>query len=200
MTRLPLGQAETCEVLLKHYDVPHDAAMRAPGPIVAARIQPHDDGTFDLDPEGGRIAIVMPTDLEDSDRGSEPLDLLAFFPSDPTHWWLRHGVARWLGAWEVDRRTLHFGGPNLCPPPNVENSGFTVEPLALWRNPLTWLQAGCVGAVPLCEQALSDLIGLEVAIVPEDLNHANQIDAFLRGPSQPMPKIALRSVEQGIQL
>ena len=90
---------------------------------------------FDL-AEDGRAAFVIPvanalppfSDWPDSP--SPVFDALAFFPDKPDHWFLRIGHA------------LVLGGVNL----RVARSPYAIDPLRVFRTPLSWLQAGCDGA------------------------------------------------------
>ena len=51
-----------------------------------ARIETKDDGTYVVDPHG-KLAALVPV----RDRYGELVDLVAWFPDNPSAWWLRYG-------------------------------------------------------------------------------------------------------------
>jgi len=88
------------------------------------------DAFFDF-AEDGELAWIVPVGEPYPIAWEWLDDIVAFFPSDPSHWWLRRGSAEILG---LDQ---------------VEMARWLGEPLILRRTPLDWLRAGMKGAVIL---------------------------------------------------
>jgi hypothetical protein len=138
----------------------------------------------------GRKLLVIACDLAVDENGTpEIVDLLAFDPREPSRWWLRRGVAHWLAGWEVDRRTA--AGNWTITPPITADGRATFDALPIWRNPLSWLQNGCIGAVPLTAEALEDLRQIDPPVICEDFAHAEEIERALLtfNPSMPLLKL-----------
>ncbi|HLN23351.1 MAG TPA: hypothetical protein VK558_05135 [Patescibacteria group bacterium] len=145
---------------------------------------------FDFDPDGKKT-LILATDTIMTDGGAEPVDLIAFDPAKPDTWWLRLGVADMAGTYQVDRRiAAGLGGAPFCAPVTMDG-GYTDEPLHLYRNPLTWLQAGCIGSVMLTPAAADDLRRIGTSIICEGLALAEQVEGLMRLPSWPSPTIAV---------
>ncbi len=90
------------------------------------RIQTYGDGSFDW-AEDGQPALHLPV----PGVVGRMEDVVAWFPSDPSRWWLRLRIGVILGLEEVERcDDLH-------------------EPLHLFWTPSDWLSAGKRGAVIL---------------------------------------------------
>ena len=148
---------------------------------VHARITVSKD-TFEFDEEGSG-AFVLPVRLKstvtpeaaapiEAIRDGAVIDLVAFHPSYPTRWALRTAAAEWLGAIE----------PQYLDP----------EPLAVWRTPLGWLQAGCRGLVLLSKERESRYRVLSSlgAIIAEDQRHAVELRQELGRP-WPVPRVLM---------
>ena len=114
---------------------------------------------FDIVEDGEEVAVVE-TLAED---GVTVVDLVAWPIDDPTRFATAIGAAAVLGENVASNPVTYFAG----------------APLRLFRSPLTWLQAGCDGAVIL-DQARGARWLLELPssrIAAEDDEHADQLMA-----------------------
>ena len=93
----------------------------------AARIVPSDDGTYEPDPAGEYAAI-----LGVHDRDGELVNLCAWFPDKPGHWWLRY------------RDECFFLGARA-----LEIAAYFGDPIELHGTPQDWALAGGQGACVL---------------------------------------------------
>ena len=124
-----------------------------------ARIQP--EGKFYQADDNGIMAVIIPI-IE----GEVVADLLAFQPSRPDRWWLRLGVAAYLGGDALGDAVMD-------------------EPVRVFRTPLAWLRAGAPadGLVVLDH----DIASRELAyhhVVAEDLAHGLELDRLLTIPAR----------------
>jgi hypothetical protein len=107
-------------------------------------------------------------------RYGEIVDLVAFRLSEPSKWYLRTGAAEWLGC--------------------ITPQSFMPDPVNVWRSPLSWLQNGSTGIVPLARDhhsRWSVLAGLG-SIIAEDVRHGDDLRRVLERPF-PIPKIYVRA-------
>lgn len=130
--------------------------------------------TYVPDPDDGGAAYVLPVRVNDpvTAEAIDPwgavcsadiVDLLAFHPAHPARWALRTGYAEWLGA----------------VPPQYLKPG----PVPVWRSPLNWLRAGCIGIVPLSREPAAIyrlLLGLWEIAVEDEEHEAELGDVFKR--------------------
>jgi hypothetical protein len=135
-------------------------------------------GFYQPDPEGG-AAYLLPVRVESpvTPEAIDPaaavssgaiVDLLAFHPRHPGSWALRTGNAEWLGAVE----------PQYLLPGRVP----------VWRSPLNWLRAGCIGIVPLSREPgviYRLLSGFWEIAVEDDEHEAELVNAFERARRLP---------------
>jgi len=93
---------------------------------------------------------------------AEPLliDLLTFDPAQPDRWTLHRGDAVMLGE-AVLREAQHFA-----------------EPLPIYGNPLNWLRAGGIGAMPIDMPAFAQAVLWTPALelIVRDLQHGLGIE------------------------
>lgn len=174
---------------LRRLGIDLTATVRSPGGGLLVANAEVSGETWQPMPDGRKL-LVLACDLAADENGtSEIVDLLAFDPREPSRWWLRRGVAHWINGWEVDRRTS--AGSWTIVPPITADVRATFEALPVWRNPLSWLRAGCVGAVPLTAEALEDLRYIDSPVICEDFDHAEEIERALMtfSPSMPVLKI-----------
>jgi hypothetical protein len=144
--------------------------------VGVTRIRPDCSGTFyDPDPHGAAYCISPvrvddPITPESKCHAVAPLigdivDLVAWHEEAPQRWLLRTGAGEWLGAIE----------PQYMRPSRVR----------IWRSPLSWLKAGCVGLVPLgperhvIRRILADCI---TGTDAEDERHRAELQAILDHP------------------
>ena len=124
-----------------------------------ARIQPDGD-LYQLDGDGLEVTILPCFD------GGKTADLLAFTSNEPGRWWLRLGLAAYLGG---------------------DALGDTVmdEPVRVFKTPLAWLWAGAPadGLVVLDHDTARRELAL-CCIVAEDLAHGLELDRLLTIPAQ----------------
>lgn len=95
--------------------------------LTSVRIVTKDDGTYSVDPHG-RLAALIPV----RDRRGEIVDAVAFFPDEPSQWWLRFGD-----------ETPILGAQALA------YAAWERQPLTLWETPLQWLLHHRSGSVVL---------------------------------------------------
>ncbi len=115
---------------------------------------------FDFSDEGVLSAVIEVLDED----GETTVDLLAWAVNQPAAFASALGCARGLGPWQARNRATYFNG----------------RPLQLWRTPLSWLKAGCSGAVVVEPQsAISWLASAPGLIAGEDLAHAREIAHLL---------------------
>jgi hypothetical protein len=142
-----------------------------------------DCDVYQPDPDGA-LAFITPVLVQNavSPESTWPeayvrfgslIDNLAWDPQTPRRWLLRAGLADWLGCC----------APQYCDP----------EPVPIWRSPLGWFRANCVGVVPLTRDpaaAYRLLMGFS-AIVAEDDDHLVELEQILARP-WPAPRIIVR--------
>ena len=136
-------------------------------------------GIFEFDESGGD-AFVVPVRIENpiTPEAFDPatavsngaiVDLVAFHPLHPDRWVLRRDAAEWLGA--------------------VEPQHLDPEPVTIWRSPMSWLQAGCLGLVLLGDQnSRYGILSLLHSIIAEDGQHAAELRRELARP-WPVPQV-----------
>ena len=132
--------------------------------------------------EDGELAFVTPVRVDPDDapidrlyhpspdaitRGGEIVDMVAWNPVHPDRWALRIGAATSLGH------------ADSC----------SERPAPVRRSPLSWLQGGALGIVPLTRDHLDvQIILLSLySIQAEDAAHGREIRAILRRPSSIPP-------------
>lgn len=139
------------------------AALAAAGGFGVARVLVERD-RFDLaDGRDADPAIILPVSDLPNDLPLDGLyDLVAFLPARPDRFYLRRGDAIWLNPFSVEK-ALSMGLPAL-----------------LRRTPLSWLEHGADGAVPLdwarAAPALLDFASIE----GEDEAHVREISVRLQ--------------------
>jgi len=164
------------DTLTNLYNAPSNARFRVPGGALGITRVETSNGLFQPS-EGGWGAIIMATAIV---TGGGYEDLLAFRPAAPDRWWLRNGVAKWLGEWELGRRLVT--APIHIDPPALMPSHRTDEPLHIFSNPLEWLRAGCDGCVPLTPEAYADLIYVQTPLTFADIGHHERAQNLMRWP------------------
>ena len=164
------------DTLINRYATPSNARFRVPGGALGITRIETSDGLYQPS-ESGWGAIIMATAIV---TGGGYEDLLAFRPATPDRWWLRRGVARWLGEWELGRRM--FTAPVHIEPPALMPSHRTDEPLHIFSNPLEWLRAGCDGCVPLTPEAYGDLIYVQTPLTFDGVSHLERAQSLMRCP------------------
>lgn len=178
---------------LHRLGISSDMAARSPSGGIQIGMIETGARYFNFAPAGaGRKAVIMVCDLVAAESGADITDLLAFNPRKPSSWWLRLDMTDWLGGWEIDRRSVSGLGGALYLAPTGEPCSYTEEPIPIWRNPLSWLAAGCVGAVPLTATAKQDIRFLDCPVIAEDIAHGEEIQEALRQPYRPIPPILIR--------
>ena len=133
----------------------------------SARIQA--DGDLYRPDDDGLEAVILPVF-----DGGETIDLLAL-TTDPVRWWLRLGLAAYLGGDSLPDAVMD-------------------EPVRVFRSPLAWLQAGTPpdGLVVLdWDTARRELVDHHVAA--EDLAHGLELDHLLTIPAQ-RPQIYVQRI------
>ena len=129
------------------------------GPIAVGRIAVA-GGTFTF-AEDAQQAFVHP--VWESD-GISITDLIAWFPADPSRWFLRLGTGIWLGS--------------NC----VTVSHVLETPLPIRKTPLAWLAHRGHGATPLNKSAARYDV-LDIELVVADVEHGNKLEAWLTVPA-----------------
>jgi hypothetical protein len=124
------------------------------------------DGTFEFT-NSGPPTVVIGVHGPDLDL----VDLVAWRPSNPARWRLRLGFADFLGEVHADYAALLYG------------------PLRLFNSPLSWLRAGCDGAVLLDAKFGLSTLRDASAVFGDDREHIQAIDRLLRQPILPMPRL-----------
>ena len=132
-----------------------------------ADIKPTRSDRFEF-AEGGRPAIILPCyDCIPGQLGANPerhveelRDLVAIDPDRPDKFWRRLGEAVILG--------------NAF----LEIAGQEIEPVPVFRNPLTWLRTGGTGIVVLDWDYARDLL-LDHVLIAEDLALGDRLAAAL---------------------
>ena len=166
------------EHLRNEADTRADAALQRHG--VPASVTPlcglnfiEQHGRFYEPVTGGRPAIIVPV-LD----GGELADLLAFDPRRSGQWFVRLGSVPLLGA---DALADQLVGQRLH----------------VYRTPLSWLQHGCDGIVPLdFNRAAIDLVTAQYGIVAEDDAHVGELQrAMIEAAQWRLPDIFLRQGE-----
>ena len=183
--------ADTGEVhrrFLEKVGVKSTAVFRLPGADFGiGKISTSDIGLWEQ-AEDGRPALILITNICEGEDGPGVVeDLLAFNPKEPGCWWLRRGLATFLGGYEIERRVI-----GLClgyKPSAYSQWGYTEKPLRIFRNPLGWLKAGCLGVVVLDWSAARGILAMVPAIQGEDDHHAAEIRSRLREPTPRLPRV-----------
>ena len=132
-----------------------------------SRVRTYQDGSYEP-AEDGVGAIIIAVIEHD-----ELSDLLAFCTTDPSRWWLRLGLAVYLGEEHADYAALLH------------------EPLRLFNSPLSWLRAGCDGAVVLDWRFGPSSLFEVSEIVTEDLQHGEQVEQRLRELDPAFPRVTI---------
>jgi hypothetical protein len=163
----------------------HHSAAAAIG---VKRIQIH-EGLYEP-AEDGFEAVVIATNIL---KGGQIEDLIAFRPSEPDKWWLRLGIARWLGEWDLGTR-LVTRSASIEQPILARQTTWTDEPLHIYRNPLEWLRASCDGAVPLCREACGDLVNVQAALTFDSHHHRGVVEEMIQQPiSKPQMLVRMQT-------
>lgn len=152
------------------------ARLRA-GNVGIAEIETTRDGLYQPAPSGRRAFIQpvytsKPVDVPILHPNDPvPLDLIAWLPDQPTHWWLRRGVGVFLGEYAVSI-AADLG-----------------EPLQICRSPLAWLRAGGAGTVVIGDwvEARFRLHGLK--LLAEDPSHGWELQRGFRLAVPDLPEI-----------
>ena len=132
--------------------------------VGAAKVRPNGN-TYEPAPDGIPAWVIPCMDA------GETCDLIAL-TTDPVRWWLRLGLAAYVGGDALSDAVLD-------------------EPVRVFRTPLAWLRAGAPadGLVVLDH----DIARRELAyhsIVAEDLAHGLELDRLLTTPAQ-CPRISV---------
>ena len=140
---------------LKARGVDYDAVLNIVGPICRASVVFSDDGLFRYESLGetGFLQVVVDEDDE------TPLDVLAWSPYEPDRFGTQLGQAGLLGSGNI-----------------LNPASFCAGPCRLWWDALTWLQAGCQGAVVLdAKLARPVLARAPGPLAAEDADHARDL-------------------------
>ncbi len=136
----------------------------APG---VGSIRPLQDGSFEFAGNGRSVAVLPVYDSETpawaplEHRFEGLLDLLAFDPTQPDRWWLRHGQALLLGS-------IYVG--------LVLEAGCA---LPVYSNPMSWLRANAEGVVILDWNAAPALLLDAGEFLAENLELGNRLEVAL---------------------
>jgi hypothetical protein len=126
---------------------------------------------FDFDDEGSPAAII---EVFDED-GETTVDLMAWPLDKPDQFACALGRADGLGLWQVRNPATYFAG----------------RPLQVWRTPLAWLQASCLGAVVFdASSARSWLSAAPGLIAGEDIAHTRGLARLLHPFVEPIRILA----------
>lgn len=146
------------------YGIPNSAWDHVPYTFGVVRV-----GTFSgrlYEPaEDGIEMFVMATNLLAAD---EIEDLIAVRLSAPDLYFLRLGMSKFLGGFEISRRLI-CPLPGIVPPTSRADDGPTHDPLQIYLDPLAFLRAGATGAVALDGDAVNELLrlGCPVQVMPQ---------------------------------
>ena len=171
---------ERGRTLLRHSGVLGPAnSWRGPKIVAVAKAVPELRGTFTLDPAGDEMLILAnwdrPQPLDDGIGTYEPdpcLDMIAINPDTPDTFWT-------MVEWPV------LGGIWM------ERASQRDEPIRIYRNPLTWLQAGGHGACVLDWKAPPTLLLASCGrILAEDQVTAARLSALTRKSWAPAIRVA----------
>lgn len=131
--------------------------------------------------EGGPAQVILPVTMgwraDGEDESVNPMicDLVSFDPAQPSRWRLRrneYGMA--LGG-----DLLARCGPTSWQEPEIK----------LYASPLSWLLAGCNGAVLLNgKECRSQLLGIP-RVICETVDLAETVDAMLKSGDHAWPSI-----------
>lgn len=155
---------------LRREGVPEMVKWMWPGPLAVTRIETGGD-LFWPDPDG-RPAIIQPV-WRAGPFESDPFDLVAWRPSDPTKWWTRRYMGFPLGLDQLDI---------------AEIMG---TPLMLRRSPLSWLKSNCDGCCILdWTMSVAALRSCPVLICEDD-DHAAEVVERFAVPQLSIPEIRL---------
>ncbi len=161
------------DALRRIYGVPMQTIIDRVG---VSRIRP--EGThYEPDDDGIEVVLIAcyeaPPRLPDGRwrASNEVIDLVAFRPADPHHWWSRRGLVAALGEEGL--------------------SDFCDEPVPVWGDPLTWLRAGATGICPVSDDpgAARDVLIRLPGIVAMDANHGREIRRLLDRQWNKLPAI-----------
>lgn len=123
------------------------------------------------------LPVMMGWRVDSEDEAINPMicDLLAFDPAQPERWQLRHNEYGMTLGGDI----LAACGPSYFHEPEVR----------LYANPLSWLVAGCDGAVLVGgRECRSQLLGIP-RVICETTALAEQVDAMLKGGDAAWPSI-----------
>ncbi len=176
--------------LVNRYGVPSKTRFYLPGSAIGfARIET--DGDLYQPADEGQGALVMATAIM---TGGEFEDLIAFRPSDPDRWFLRTGMGRWLGEFEIGRRLVT--APVHIDPPALLSPGRTDDELHIFATPMDWLRNNADGACPLVPSAVGDLLHVQTPIAYDSLKHRRLIEKQMTFQGA-LPKAYLRVMSEG---
>ena len=148
-------------------DLPDEFYIGGGMPGIAS-IKPTGVGRFDFD-EHGQLAVIIPCydtipgllDANAEAHVEHLVDLVAVDVDHPERFWRRRGHAVVLG--------------NVF----LEIAGQELEPVPVFRTPLSWLRSGGAGICVLDWDYVRDLL-LDHELVAEDLALGAELDAELR--------------------
>ena len=137
------------------------------GMFGVSRVRTYQDGSYEPAEDGVGAIIIGVIEYD------ELVDLLAFRTTDPSRWWLRLGLAVYLGEEKVDY------------------AAFMGTSLRLFSTPLSWLRAGCTGSVILDWRFGRSLLFDVSEIIPENLQHGEEVERRLRQRDPALPRISI---------
>jgi hypothetical protein len=160
--------------------VPHDFLWRGAQRFGVHGIIPSNDGSYEPIDDGQRAVIVptipllSPVEMEDGDDIEDVGDLVAFLPSDPSHWWCRTGSMPILN------------------PAAILGAEIYDEPLKVWSTPLDWMRASGDGIVILDPLAhLGMYLGSVRQLICDTVELGREVDRRLRQPEPKMPTVMI---------
>ncbi len=138
--------------------------------VVAAQIDPLDDGTFRWS-KAGRWALTLGID----DRDGRLIDFVAYFLDTPGTWWLRHRESPILGAETISR------------------AEFYQQPVRLFETPHGWLEARGAGVCVLSWGV--DLLPIFQQVSPIVCQSARLKSRLKASFNKYQPRITVQSTE-----
>lgn len=140
----------------------------APIPIElqpSAQIRVSADGTWEPDPEGGFDALLLPVRVP----GGAIIDTVAWEFGHPWQWWMRRGVATFLGEYEIERVNAISQPARLVPMPAdyLKHDGYAVCILN-WQADIRAILSSCQHGIMCSTEPLMARVAKIVNSRPAD--------------------------------